>query len=91
MKIIEATKNVSGQLVVLISRRTPLKAIKILQSSFLKHYEHFQIITSSEHNPYPDILKITDYIVVTSDSVNMISEIATTPIPVFIYKFPKGS
>ena len=89
MKIIEATKNVGGQLIVLISRRTPLKAIKILQSSFLKHYEHFQIITSSEHNPYPDILKITDYIVVTSDSVNMISEASNLSIPLFVSHFPQ--
>ena len=91
MKIIEATKNVGGQLVVLISRRTPLKAIKILQSSFLKHYEHFQIITSSEHNPYPDILQITDYIIVTSDSVNMISETATLPKPMFVSHFTKSN
>ena len=34
-------------------------------------------------------MKITDYVIVTSDSVNMISEIASLSIPLFIYSFPK--
>ena len=76
-------------MIVLLSRRTPLRAIKILNFLFLKHYEHFQIITSSEHNPYPDILKITNYIVVTSDSVNMISEASNLSIPLFVSHFPQ--
>ncbi len=84
MKIVEATKNLNCQLVVLLSRRTPLKAIKILNSSFLKRNENFHIMTSSEQNLYPDILKITDYVIVTSDSVNMISETATLPTPLFV-------
>ena len=82
MKILEATKNLDCKLLVLLSRRTPLKAAKILNYSFLKHNENFQIVTSSEQNPYPEILRIADYIIVTSDSVNMVSETATLPIPV---------
>ena len=84
MKIVEATKNLNCQLVVLPSRRTPLKAVKILKSSFLKHNENFKIITSSQQNVYPDILKIADYIIVTSDSVNMISETAILSTPLFV-------
>ena len=84
MKIVEATKSLNCQLVVLPSRRTPLKAVKILNSSFLKHNENFQIMTSSQQNLYPDILKIADYIIVTSDSVNMISETATLSSPLFV-------
>ena len=33
------------------------------------------------------ILKIIDYVIVTSDSVNMISEIATLSKPLFISRF----
>ena len=87
IKIIEATKNINGQLLILPSRRTSSRAIKILNSTFLKHYKHFQIINSSDPNPYPNILKITDYNVVTSDSVNMISETATLPTPLFVSCF----
>ena len=60
-KILEATKNLDCKLLVLLSRRTPLKAAKILNYSFLKHNENFQIVTSSEQNPYPEILQIADY------------------------------
>ena len=87
MKIVEATKNLNCKLLVLLSRRTPLKAAKILSYSFLKHNENFQIVTSSEQNPYPEILRIADYIIVTSDSVNMVSETATLPTPLFVSKF----
>ena len=58
---------------------------------FSKSLKNYEILYTSKNNPYPDILKSIDYGIVTSDSVNMISEIATTPIPVFIYKFPKES
>jgi len=89
MKVLEATKNLNCKLLVLLSRRTPLKAAKILNYSFIKHDENFQIVTSTEQNPYPEILQIADYIIVTSDSVNMVSETATLPIPLFVSKFSK--
>ena len=89
MKILEATKNLNCKLLVLLSRRTPSKAAKILNYSFIKHDENFQIVTSTEQNPYPEILQIADYIIVTSDSVNMVSETATLPIPLFVSKFSK--
>jgi len=89
MKVLEATKNLNCKLLVLLSRRTPLKAAKILNYSFIKHDENFQIVTSTEQNPYPEILQIADYIIVTSDSVNMVSETATLPIPLFVSKLSK--
>ncbi len=89
MNIMEATKNIKGHLIILPSRRTPLKSIKILNSIFLKNSEDCQIVNSSEKNPYPNILTIADYIVVTSDSVNMISETATLTTPLFISHFSK--
>ena len=89
MKVLEATKNLNCKLLVLLSRRTPLKAAKILNYSFIKHDENFQIVTSTEQNPYPEILQIADYIIATSDSVNMVSETATLPIPLFVSKFSK--
>ena len=57
MKVLEATKNLNCKLLVLLSRRTPLKAAKILNYSFIKHDENFQIVTSTEQNPYPEILQ----------------------------------
>ena len=71
------------------SRRTPSKAIKILQSTFSKHLKDFKILSSDENKLYPKILEIIDYTIVTSDSVNMISELATLSIPLFIFHFSK--
>jgi mitochondrial fission protein ELM1 len=89
MKVIKAIKNYNGKLLVSVSRRTPQKAVRIFDELFSKHLNDYEMFSITENNPYPDILKSIDYGIVTSDSVNMISEIATTPIPIFIYKFPK--
>ena len=88
-KVIDGVKNLDGQLIVTVSRRTPRKAIKILQSTFSKHLSDFKIFLPNENNLYPQILGIVDYVIVTSDSVNMISEIATLSKPLFIYHLSK--
>ena len=82
MKVIKTIKNTNGKLLLSVSRRTPQKAVRILDELFSKHLNNYEILSTSKNNPYPDILKSIDYGIVTSDSVNMISEIATTPIPV---------
>ena len=88
-KVIQGIKNLDAQLIVSFSRRTPNKAIKILQSTFSKHLKDFKILSSDENKLYPKILKIIDYNIVTSDSVNMISELATLSKPLFIFHFSK--
>ena len=88
-KVIEGVKNLNAQLIVTVSRRTPNRAIKILQSTFSKHLKDFNILSSDENKLYPKILEIIDYTIVTSDSVNMISELATLSKPLFIFHFSK--
>ena len=88
-KVIQGVKNLNAQLIVTVSRRTPNKAIKILQSTFSKHLKDFKILSSNENKLYPKILEIIDYTIVTSDSVNMISELATLSKPLFIFHFSK--
>ena len=87
--IVKATKLIKGKLIVLPSRRTTKKAINVMQSVFKKNLTDFKLYSSNDINPYPDILKYSDYIIVTSDSVNMVSETATIPAPLFVYYFPK--
>ena len=86
-KVIKGVKNLDAQLIVTVSRRTPNQAIKILQSNFSKHLRDFKIFSPNIKNPYPKILEIIDYVIVTSDSVNMISEIAMLSKPLFISHF----
>ena len=88
-RVIKGVKNINAQLIVTVSRRTPKKAIKILQSTFSKHLKEFKIFFTNENNLYPQILEIIDYIIVTGDSVNMISETATLSKPLFISHFSK--
>ena len=88
-KVIQGVKKLNAQLVVTVSRRTPNRAIKILQSTFSKHLREFKILSSDKNNLYPKILEIIDYTIVTSDSVNMISELATVSKPLFIFHFKK--
>ena len=88
-KAIQGVKNLNAQLIVSFSRRTPKKAIKVLKSVFSKHLKDFKILSSDENNLYPKILEIIDYTIVTSDSVNMISELATLSKPLFIFHFSK--
>jgi len=42
-------------------------------------------------NPYPAYLALADYIVVTADSVNMVSEACTTGKPVFVVELEGGN
>ena len=82
--IIKASKSINGKLIILSSRRTPSKAIKIINSLLKKYENDFYLYSGIGRNPYPSILELANYIVVTSDSVNMISETATLKIPLFI-------
>ena len=62
-KVVQGVKNLNAKLIVTVSRRTPNKAIKILQSSFSKHLTDFKILSSGENNLYPKILEIISKII----------------------------
>ena len=88
-KVIKGVKSIDGQLIVIVSRRTPPKAIKILDFIFSKNLRNYEMFFPNQNNIYPQILKVADYNIVTGDSVNMISETATFSIPLFISHFSK--
>ena len=56
--------------------------LRYLQTSLPS--DHYIIATNGQPNPYPGILAIADAVIVTSDSVNMASEAASTGKPVLI-------
>ena len=89
MKVTHAANLLNARLIISTSRRTGKKAEKVLKSIFTKQLNDFQLHTFSDKNPYPKILKIAHYIVVTSDSVNMVSETATISTPLFVSYFRK--
>tara|TARA_B000000565_G_scaffold57479_1_gene38152 strand:- start:2445 stop:3416 length:972 start_codon:yes stop_codon:yes gene_type:complete len=73
------------QLLISPSRRTPQTLIDQLSNQLDdKHY----IWTGEGPNPYLDILKQSDKLFVTADSVSMMSEFASLSKPLFIYDLP---
>ena len=76
-----ATNN-NANLFLVPSRRCPDTVLKLLQTVLPPDYCVFA--TNDQPNPYPGILAIVDAVIVTSDSVNMASEAASTGKPVLI-------
>lgn len=72
-----------GSLLLTTSRRTP-KSVEEMIGPLLSPYRHVRFRAGdSGVNPYPGFLAAADRIVVTPDSVNMISEAVAIGVPVF--------
>lgn len=74
---------------IIPSRRTPQKFIETLQSH-LQDTPHF-IWTGEGENPYAGILALADYLLITGDSVQMISEANLCKAPLYIYPLGRTS
>ena len=69
------------------SRRTPKSAYPILADKLSSvSYDYWD---GKRSNPYPGILGVVDDIIVTSDSVNMVSEACLTGKPVYVAELQK--
>jgi uncharacterized protein len=88
-KLRHAAGPVNGSLLLTPSRRTGADAVAAL-SDALRGTRHYLWDLTGE-NPYFGLLGLADFIVVTCDSVNMISEAASTGKPVFVEMLPGGS
>ena len=79
-----AAKKISANIIICQSRRTPENVSYLAEQIFSDFTNHIYISKKHEPNIYPSIIKICDYIIVTNDSVNMISEIASTTKNLFL-------
>ncbi|MEM6603919.1 MAG: mitochondrial fission ELM1 family protein [Pseudomonadota bacterium] len=70
-------------LAITTSRRTGAEQIKVLQKIIGTHNVYFW--DGQTENPYFAMLKYCDKAIVTADSVNMISEIATAGLQMLLY------
>ena len=84
IQITKASKDINSKLIVSTSRRTSVRGTKIIEAVFKKYHNDFFLWSGKEDNPYPSILKSVNYIIVTSDSINMISEAASLSTPLFV-------
>ena len=76
-------------LLITPSRRTGTENLAILRQA-VKETPAF-IWDLQEENPYFGILGLSDFLVVTPDSINMVTEACATGRPVFVYDLPGGS
>lgn len=83
------SRTMPASLLVTPSRRTGEANMVVLQAALLNtpHY----IWDGTGANPYYAMLALADYVVVTCDSVNMVSEACTTGKPVYVIDLPGGS
>jgi uncharacterized protein len=88
-RMAEQLKNLDAGLMITASRRTEEKYKTILKKKIPARNAWFW--NGEEENPYFAILAWADYIIVTSDSVSMLSEAATAGKPVYMVPLEGGS
>lgn len=74
----------NAALAITPSRRTPKRVIELIGQAFADDPRVFLWDRTGE-NPYRAILALSDRLVVTSDSVSMVSEALATPHPVEVF------
>ena len=88
-KLAALVRDSGGSLLVTPSRRTPPESLAAFARAIAG--VSATIWSGSGENPYFGFLALADAIVVTGDSVNMITEAAGTGKPVFVQKLRGGS
>lgn len=86
-------KNMSAQLLILNSRRTSDQLNKVIRSSLDGNYCFFDCNDKNfnHHNPYLAILAIADFVIITGDSISMISESLNSGKNIYIFDEKKIS
>ncbi len=87
-KLQEAVQRSRGGLAVTTSRRTGEYYEAVFKQGLAKAPCYFW--DGRGENPYFGLLALADVIVVTSDSVSMVSEACSTGKPVYLYEMPGG-
>jgi mitochondrial fission protein ELM1 len=80
-----------GSLLVTTSSRTPGPALEILEEAFTEPAEIHRWNPATEDNPYTAFLGLADAIIVTGDSIAMLSEACATGKPVYIFDTGTGT
>jgi uncharacterized protein len=88
-QLVSVARDLNASLLVTPSRRTNEECLTILKAE-LAPVPHYLWDMRGE-NPYFGLLGLADFIVVTADSVNMVSESASTGKPVYVADLPGTS
>ena len=76
----------SGSVMLTTSRRTPAEVVSAVRHRFVETPGLVWCGAHDGDNPYPGLLAWADRIVVSPDSVNMVSEACATHAPVFVFE-----
>lgn len=82
-------RTTGGSALVVPSRRTPDEALEVFRAA-AESDPHLWVWMRSGDNPYRGVLALADRLVVTSDSVSMVSEALATPHPVEVFPLELG-
>jgi mitochondrial fission protein ELM1 len=80
-----------GSLLVTTSSRTPGPAMEVLEEAFTVPAEIHRWDPATEDNPYYAFLELADAIIVTGDSIAMLSEACATRKPIYIFDLATGA
>jgi len=86
-KLLSAAKSSKGALAVTTSRRTGPENEAVIREAVSRVPSY--VWDGQGENPYFGMLSLAQAIVVTSDSISMVSEAASTGKPLYIYELPK--
>ncbi len=90
-KIDTLASSMAATVLISTSARTPQAASNVLEQSIQSPNYFFRWSTEQTDNPYLAFLSVADALVVTGESVSMLTEACVTGKPVYIYDFGKGS
>ena len=79
-----------GSLLVTTSGRTSPAAIDALKTNLSEPYRLFEWSAEAAENPYYAYLALADEIIVTGDSISMLTEACATRKPVYIFDLGEG-
>ncbi len=88
-RLVAAAHAASGSLLITPSRRTGADVLAALKAE-LNGVAHY-LWDEEGDNPYFGLLGLADFLIVTCDSVNMVSEASATGKPVYVAYLPGGS
>lgn len=87
--LMTAVRRLNASLFITTSRRTGEEATAILREAAT--VSGGRIWTGGAGNPYAGLIACSDFLVVTSDSVSMVSEAVAGSAPVYVYELPGRS
>ena len=86
----EMANSHGGTLLVTTSARTPRAAVQALSSAITAPVEFFKWTPNTVDNPYLGFLALADSIIVTGDSIAMLTDACATRKPVYIFDLGEG-